>query len=429
MPSWANQYDAVRSSEDVFIVSKGKKMGLANAKGTLLTKLVFDTLYNFQEGIAIAGQGRRDVNQFGKVLSDFKYGYLNKAGHLIVPMNYEYISPFSEGLGLVMLRYAYLFINKKGQVALRPSPVYNCFPFRGNTAYVEVPNIGFWLPPYMDGRNNGPHKQLYDINGETIYGNYIDRKGRLLIPWQYDTIAPYTPGYVRAVRKAGKWGFLDSLAVIKVPLQYTDIDQDSAFFWQELRRVGINGHFGFMNPHTGESVISLRYEATKPSQTALVWVQLHNRWGCINRLGRVVIPFAFTDARPFGQGVSIVQKGHRWGLIDTTGRILTPIQYDEIFPFQEARAIIKTNGKAGFLNLDGQVIIPATFSQVSHFKNGYAYAKKWGLFIKLDRQGDWVTVKLQSATLYWLTVVAGLLLLATLLWYRQQQRIRRNMIA
>jgi hypothetical protein len=429
---WKDKYESIRPSENVFIVSKGEKMAIANQSGILLTKWEFDTIYNFHDGIAIVGKGEREVNQFGKVLMDFKYGYVNKAGKLILPTEFEHINPFQEGLGLIEAlgdaklykgHSGYIFIDKTGQVILNPKHVYLCMPFYGNTAYVEVSQTGFWLAPYDDGRNNGHHKQLYDANGNNIYGNYIDREGNLLIPRKFDTIAPYVLGYLRPVKKAGKWGFVDSMAILRVFPQFTDIDTQNKFFWQKLRRVGLEGRFGFLDTQNGKLVIPLRYEDTKPSMFNHVWIREKHLWGCLNKAGRLFIEFKYTNVYPSEKGVSIVQQSGKWGVIDTTGQMLTEIMYDEIMPFHEAEAVFKMNGKFGFLGLDGQEKIKATYSQVSSFKQGYAFAIKWGLFIKLNKDGNWVSVKLQRVTLKWLIICVGLLILVIILLRKRRQAI------
>ena len=237
IPAWASRYETVRPLEDVFIVSKGGKMGVVSANGASLTKLAYDTIYNFSEGMAIVGRGHREVNQFGKVLADFKYGYLNKAGRLVVPIMYEELENFNEGVGYAFLSSLpdHRWYDKKGNIELSFGHLGHAEGLKGGTSYVWIAHIGF-LESWNSKQNNP-----FDVRG-----NYIDRKGRLLIPGKYDIIAPYFPGYLRPVRKNGKWGSLDSVANVAIALQYDDIDTDSAFFWQNLRRVGIAGKYEFM---------------------------------------------------------------------------------------------------------------------------------------------------------------------------------------
>lgn len=433
--NWSKRYETVRPSEDVFIVGKAGKMAVAKQNGSLLTELVYDTIYDFHEGIAIVGKGKREVNQFGKVLSDFKYGYLTKAGQLIVDTRYEHVNTFSEGLGLIEIlgdiesyngRTGYVFVNQAGQVIINHKPVYECLPFRGNTAFVEVPRQGFWLPPYDDGRDNGHHTQFYDVNGHTIYGNYLDRQGHLLIPWKYDTIAPYMSGYLRAVRKDGKWGFLDSSAVLRLALQYDDIDRDSTHFWRGRRRVSINRQFGFIDSRNGRLIIPIQYEDSKPSHTGLVWVRSNQHWGCLNEAGQLLIPFIFSDVQPFEQRVAIVQKGKLWGTVNQSGNPLAPIKYDTIYAFQEGRAAFRLADKFGFLDLAGREVIPARYSLVSPFKQGYARATIYGLSITLNKTGGWTSIKLQTDTLKAISWLVLSLTVVSLVWWRRKQAMIRS---
>jgi hypothetical protein len=53
IPRWTRHYDSFRRSEDVFIVSKGDKKGVVCLAGKAITKLEYDTILPFREGMAI----------------------------------------------------------------------------------------------------------------------------------------------------------------------------------------------------------------------------------------------------------------------------------------------------------------------------------------------------------------------------------------
>ncbi len=419
LPAWASQYQSVRPSSSVYIVAKEGKMGITDRKGTRLTQFEYDTIYNFHEGIAIVGKGKREVNQFGKVLSDFKYGYINQAGQLVVPTKYEYVEDFSEGVGYVLPSlHDDLWFDKQGKIALALGDLSHAESFRGNMAYINIAKVGFREPPDYPGQPNP-----LDVRG-----NYIDHQGRLLVPWKYDTIAPYFVGYLRPVRKNGKWGFLDSLARVVVRLQYDDIDQDSAYFWQNLRRVGLAGRYGFIDPRSGRVIVPLQYEASKPSQSSYIWVSQHGKWGCLSKRDKLIIPFAYDDVRPFEGNLSAVKKGNKWGLLDTTGKVVTPLQYEAIFAFVEDRAVVKHHNKFGFVNISGREVIPAVYSKVSPFTAGQAYATRWGLFIRLAPDGHWLGFKLDPGTLTLIVIVLLIVLAVSYYWWTRRQVALRNAI-
>lgn len=421
LPVWVKQYSSVRPSSGLFIVAKDGKMGVINAKGRRLTKLEYDTIYDFREGMAIVGKGEREVNQFGKVLSDFTHGYINQRGKLVIPTKYEKVADFSEGLAHIIpsLREDVWF-NKQGKIVIYSTHFPVAESFQGGLAYVQVAHLhqGFGLRSHYE-RTHNP----FDVRG-----NYIDHSGRLLVPWMYDTIAPYYAGYLRPVRKNGKWGFIDSTTALVIPLQYDDIDVDSAFFWRDLRRVGVAGRYGFLNTQNGQINVPLQYDDTKPSQSHFVWVRQRSYWGCINQKGDEVIAFQYDDARPFKNGLSIVQSGKKWGVIDTAGRLCTPLLYNAIHAFHEGRAAVKFGDKFGFINQQGQQVIPPVHEQVSQFANRQAYAKRWGLFITLNPDGHWIRIRLQTSTFKWLALLASFVLLTIfLVWRRQKIYLQKSM--
>jgi hypothetical protein len=47
---------------------------------------------------------------------------------------------------------------------------------------------------------------------------------------------------------------------------------------------------GFINTQ-GEFVIPCKYEDARDFSQGLAWVQLNNKWGCIDKEGKVVVPF------------------------------------------------------------------------------------------------------------------------------------------
>jgi hypothetical protein len=416
IPFWANQYQSVRSSAGLYIVaSKEGKMGILDGKGKALTALEYDTIYNFREQMAIVGKGKRQVNQFGKILSDFKYGYINQQGKLTIPVKYERVNNFSEGLAHVTpsLRED-IWFNKEGKVVISSPNFPYAEDFQGGLAYVEV------------GYLHQGFKLTNQYNPLDVRGNYIDHQGRLLVPWQYDSIAPFSAGFLRPVRKNGKWGFLDSAAKVVVNMHYDDVDQDSTSFWQDLRRVGVDKQYGFINQRTGQLVVPLRYEASKPSQSKYIWVREGGKWGCLTSNNKLIIGFTYDDVRPFEGGQSAIQQGNKWGLIDTTGKVITPPVYELILPFRENRALIKRANKFGFVNRNGQEVIAPIYTKASSFIDGQAYATYWGLFIQLGPDGHWLRFKLQPNTL---KLIAGLLcvfLAAGFYWWKRRQVFQRK---
>jgi hypothetical protein len=95
---------------------------------------------------------------------DFKYGYTDKRGNVVIKELFDHAYSFSEGLGLVILDKKYGFINSSGQFVVHPKYDLS-FPFRNGLAAVSY---GKWQP----GEGS-------DFAGPSYDGNwgYIDKVG------------------------------------------------------------------------------------------------------------------------------------------------------------------------------------------------------------------------------------------------------------
>src|SRR5712664_3477180 len=88
-------------------------------------------------------------------------------------------------------------------------------------------------------------------------------------------------------------------------------------------------------------VIQPKYESTEPFSDGLARVQLTPyRFGFVDTKGNEVIPFKYfqRDTEPFSEGLADVQLNNKWGYIDKSGRVVIPLKWSEAFPFSEGLA-------------------------------------------------------------------------------------------
>ncbi len=406
VPAWTRQYDTFSRSEDVYIVSKGDKKGVVSLAGKPVTKLVYDTILPFREGMAIVGTLQR-----GRFKTRGKYGFINKEGRLVVPMVHYYVSSFSEGLASIDAGYLHImYVNQQGDTAISMRGGFG-EDFQGGMAAVGVGDeLGGIL--------------IKDGNPFRNRRNFIDTQGNLLIPARYDSIGEYVHYGIRTVKRHGKYGFLDTTGREVLPPAFDDIDHDSSYFWGNRRRVGRNGRFGFVDTYTGRLVVPLRYEGSLPSQDLACWLKLDGKWGLVSFLGRTVIPFQYDQVSSFSEGLARVGKDGRFGHVNGRGEVVTPLQYDNVFPFREGRAMVIRGNACGFVDARGQEVIPAVYSSgQSYFKDGKATVSRWGMVLTLDRTGRQVNYRLSGRLK---TALAGALLLGVLgAGYRVYRRNNR----
>lgn len=105
-----------------------------------------------------------------------------------------------------------------------------------------------------------------------------------------------------------------------------------------LFRIHHGDKWGFMD-RTGRVVIEPRFEGVGDFFEGLARVSVTVGTGSkqcfIDETGKIVIPCAFDGARDFAEGLAPVRTGRLWGYIDRTGKIAIPPQFQGAAEFSE----------------------------------------------------------------------------------------------
>lgn len=219
----------------------------------------------------------------------------------------------------------------------------------------------------------------------------MQRDGQLLTGYDYDYAEGFHAGRA-AVRQNGRWGFLDSLGKVAIPLKYDFAD---AFDDQGFARVFTGGQMVRID-RDGKPVAA---ESTGYSSE-----QRRYQWGWETPIpglkdnhGRVIIQndslailspkgsiCSYTSVKPDG--------GPRYGLMDVTGKILSPRCFDDVYDnalFNEHEIIPVRRGNLwGYINQKGTMVIPFQYQKALPFSvEGKAVVQKNGQEFRINRQG------------------------------------------
>ena len=118
------------------------------------------------------------------------------------------------------------------------------------------------------------------------------------------------------VKFNGKYGYVSGGKLV-IPCQF----DDARSFSEGLAAVKKGGKWGYINTN-GQIVISCQFDRTVMFSEGLATVLIGDKCGYINTNGQMVIPYQFDNAYDFSEGLAKVTISGKDYLIDKTGKIV-----------------------------------------------------------------------------------------------------------
>jgi hypothetical protein len=173
------------------------------------------------------------------------------------------------------------------------------------------------------------------------------------------------------VRVDGRWGYADRTGVLAIPAKYR---QASLFE---------NGR-AFVQLEQEWFAIDRNGEPTARDPSDLIPKERMGKWGFVTPDGKVAVDFRFDGVHPFSEGLAAVQVGERWGFIDRSGRLVIPAEFEDgwatppggarggppIGSFREGLAAVYKDGTWRFIDAKG-VTIPGRFVKAAGGNYGF----------------------------------------------------------
>jgi hypothetical protein len=323
-------------------------------------KDLIDTV--FHDGLQIIN---RQSQKFG-----VRYGFADMEGKIVVPLIYDEVQDFVDGLAMVSNLGLYGFINTSGNEVV--PCIYNAI---------------------QDGKfENG----LVCVIRNKKKG-YINKTGNEVIPCIFDYVSEISDGLIFAA-KDHKLGLYDITGKIIVPLTY-DFPSDfyrtrfNFYFKEGLAPVQKDGKWGYIDK-TGKVVIPFIYDDAGDFSEGMAAVGKrtpwdYNLWGFIDITGKEVIPCEYVTWNHFKNGLAAVGKTRRSkGMIDKTGKVVVQDYYRSIDNKSDGYIHVQKSGKYGIIDNTGKEIIPCIYDSIGEFVGNLAYAVKDGHMGIIDRSGN-----------------------------------------
>ncbi|MDR0325079.1 MAG: WG repeat-containing protein [Oscillospiraceae bacterium] len=331
---------------------------------------IYDFIDVSIEGMAAVRVGGT-ADQWGRVLGG-KWGFIDKTGKEIIPLIYDEVSYFSDGLARVrIIGEGTGFIDRTGKLVI-PLIYSHASVFSGDMAIVSD-NSGTF---YIDKDGN----KLASVDSKYTVDYWNDNN--------------YSEG-IALTHDNGKYGFIDSMGKDVIPPTY-----DAIFpFADGLAKVRFGGKHGFIDK-TGKEIVPPKYDFVGDFSNGIATIRLDGKWGCIDNTGKEIVPPTHVFTVLFSEGFAQVNIGGKYGFIDLTGKEIIPPVYDLAWQFSEGLAAVRKGEKWGYIDPTGKEVIPIAFEHATSFSDGVAAVKldgKWAILTLSDAPTEATAPNLDSA--------------------------------
>lgn len=362
-----------------------------------------------------------------RVLSDGKWGFINEAGDVVIPLQYDYAFPFREGFTVVRRGD-----EREGKRAFIDTQGTMVTDFIFDRAY-----------HFQDGVGTGV------IDGEWYV---VSTDGRILNEANgYSWILDFHDGYAGALLRGDEgrlWGLIDAAGNEVLPIRHYGVRYAGAGLWwigqgrnawalyapgeptpeefrfystgtfdgdyaivsvqDEGRRVfqliGTDGVPVFRTVQAirsfaegivclvtsrglvyldsdGSQLNSEPFFSASPFDGGIARVSLGSnrsdqRWGILRADGSYLVEPRYDFLGAFNDdGLARYRVGDLFGFVDRGGTEITPPVYENTGEFSHGLCAVLSDAKWGYIDTSGTVAIPLLYDYVWDFRNGYAVVR------------------------------------------------------
>lgn len=270
-----------------------EKWTAININGKDIFSVDYDEIGVFHDGYAIV------ANYINKESGDKIFGFIDKSGKLVVPMEYSDAIPFSEGLAYVM---------KDGKRGFLSTKIDNSGTLEMSISLNN--KVGY---NFSEG--------LAAISNEEYIVGFIDKKGKVVIDYRFDEPAEFSEGKAK-ITLGGKFGFIDTL---------------------------------------GNILINVAYDEAKPFKNSRTFLAQNTagipKWALADESGNKLTEYVFDSCEMFSQNFGMVRFEGSFGFVNKNGEFAFPDFYNFVLPFNDLGLAFVSNeeyGNIGFIDTKGE---------------------------------------------------------------------------
>lgn len=339
------------------------KIGFMDTKGKVIIKPTYGMASDFYDGYA-------------NIIKDSTYGYIDKKGTEVLFKQYERTYFWYGNTGIAVKDGKFGLIDREGKPLT--DFTYNMIFFFGFNHFKGIVSIDGSHLLSNNGKIIFNENLKYNIKSDyfekdslLIFEKVIDDKklqglvgldNIIVTEPKYDNIYFIDDKDFFVVKKDKKYGFINKSGIEVIPLVY---DQVAFNITENLIAVKQNGKSGFIN-RNNETVIPFEYEEAYPFFDGIAFVKKENLYIGIDTKNRIKVNFGTerTELPFYSNNLTTFKENNKYGYINKKGKVVIPAIYEYAYPFVNGMAYVELNGKSGFINKKGKEIIPIIYNQL-----------------------------------------------------------------
>lgn len=320
-----------------------------------------------------------------------KWGYIDFTGVWVIPPEYE---DATLGIGLESTTNGYLYPAKQN----------------GKWGYLNSKNVWIIPPRFEDGNFTlfkNDRAYISTFCGEKTEAYFIDTKGTAVFSVKSNSIigqfaenkawsySPDSPGKIDCIDTNGKQIFTN----VTTDNDYTKY-RSRSIFSENCLAVKKEGKWGYIDS-TGKWIIPPIYEDAYPFSEGYAIVSKNKKYGYVDTNGNIKIQFQFDSAKPFSENLAFVLNDKQWSIIDKQGMQYTSKTYmthsvvkdslEQNWIFHNGLACVSDGAFWGYIDKTGNYIIEPKYTDAYFFDNNQiAYAKIGEMVGYINILGEWV---------------------------------------
>ena len=292
---------------------------------------------------------------------EFYFGFLDESGKELVPLEYYDCLSFSEGLAAVCKDGKVGFINTAGELVIPMQYDYDDSCFRGSDQYFFSEGLASVC--------------VRDETGELKFG-FIDKTGTTVVEPIYDGTRFFSDGMAAVFERDAsgniRAGFINTAGELVIPVHleapFTRYNRPKAVdylfqddcAWIERDVEGDSREYYLIN-QSGEIISSGYYkvEAFSEGLAAVRPDMEEEAWGFVNSRGEQVAPAQYWPVEPYQDGMARVRdvRSGKSGYLDLTGVEAIPPQYNVAWDFIDGVALVADNRLSYLIDHNGKKLL------------------------------------------------------------------------